>query len=428
MALKIQHTTATTNGSTGNQDITISSFGTPQAAIILCSGTASDGTTITTHGQLSACMTDGTNTVFSWTWGNGTSATTRRSYFSDTAVTGESDVRAVWSRQADGNTNGCIAEFVALITDGVRINVTTATDQVRVTVILINGASNALLKTWDTGNTTSQQTVTGVGFQGDFGISLYRGIAFDADSINTTYTFLSLGLHAGSSITGAAMAGYAYQNHGSEFGYPQFSSASWYHYLTQWGFNSDGWTFTTSAAAGGGRDAATLVIECDESVAVGLATVTSAAGSVAVSGLGFVPDQLFLVNSGSQYTGSTVNNYSDSGSYPGFTIGLSHTDSTDSAGHQYMTRYSGTAKALSENGSWALRQSYVDSTALVDPALETSSVSFDADGFTLNFGTSDYADTVYVPYLAIEGAAAADVFLPDTGKIAISTPWRAIGY
>lgn len=121
-------------GSTGNQDITISGFGTPKAAMFYFNvDTVND--TIGGTFRRSVGFTDGTNeAVCSFSSRNNSSTTslTARSSSASAIILEVNDVDATTLSEAS---------FVSFITDGVRINVSNASGSARLLkVVLINGS------------------------------------------------------------------------------------------------------------------------------------------------------------------------------------------------------------------------------------------------------------------------------------------------
>lgn len=156
--VNIKITRVACNTATGTQDITISGFGTPKAALFILNSAQADN--IRSPGA-SLCMgaTDGTT---QWSMGA----------FSRSAQANTS----VGSRQ---HTDSCIAPIIAAgvidgeaifdswITDGVRINWTDAPlGAYFLTVILFNGSDlSAKADTINLGTSTSAQTYSSMGFE-----------------------------------------------------------------------------------------------------------------------------------------------------------------------------------------------------------------------------------------------------------------------
>jgi len=113
MPFKIQQTRVAANTAVANQDITISGFGTPKAAIFIM-GRGLIDSTLASHSMLSIGATDGTrNRTFGITCQNGVSP-------SQTAKRGMSD-QCIFASNTAGTIDG-EAVFSTWITDGVRIN------------------------------------------------------------------------------------------------------------------------------------------------------------------------------------------------------------------------------------------------------------------------------------------------------------------
>jgi len=144
------------NTSTGTQDITISGFGTPKAAIFYSDGVLTDDT-ITNSTRNSVGYTDGTNEAVVANFSlNGFSASdTSRLHRTDSVI-------LVISQTAETGR----ANFDSFITDGVRIDITDAPPTANfVTVILINGDDVSDVKVETKQLTTTSTVITTVGFE-----------------------------------------------------------------------------------------------------------------------------------------------------------------------------------------------------------------------------------------------------------------------
>lgn len=169
---------------TGNQDITISGFGTPKAAMFIMPNTINDGTP-NNNAIFTLGTTDGTR---QWTCGmtsrNGTtSGLTARRGMTDKCICAL-------------NLNGTVlgeAGFNSWITDGVRINWNVAsTFAYYMTVILFNGADlTARSDTINLGTSTGGQSYSSLSAEAD--VVITGGINSSFGDVGTTDAHLCLG-------------------------------------------------------------------------------------------------------------------------------------------------------------------------------------------------------------------------------------------
>lgn len=175
MAVSIATTRVACNTSDGDQDITITSFGTPKAALFLATRAVTDGTAANGAGFYIAA-TDGTNH-----WGQAYedehAAASSDSQSSVNAPGAGEDMLVIKDGTADSATEG-YADFSTWITDGVRINWGNAP----VSAFLLNaslfGGSDLSAAAGITGlgNTTDLATdITAVGFEADVVICVLAG-------------------------------------------------------------------------------------------------------------------------------------------------------------------------------------------------------------------------------------------------------------
>jgi len=146
------------NTGTGTQDITISGFGTPVAAMFYFEWATADDT-ITARTRSSVGYTDGTNQCVTaiTSIDNVTTSNTARIQNSTNVI----------QEITTGSTQGA-AKFDSWVTDGVRIDITNApSGAFFVTVVLIGGADVVSAKAALSATMTSATTVHTVGFEAD---------------------------------------------------------------------------------------------------------------------------------------------------------------------------------------------------------------------------------------------------------------------
>ena len=175
MGLKVKSTQVALNGSTGTQNITISGFGTPKAAIIMVNFARTSDAQVN-HACLSIGMTDGTrqtcSTHHSQDGRDLTGEGRERSYRIQSAT----EVIVLQDRN-DANTIQFLAEFSQWITDGIQIDITkaTKTDSYYATVTLFGGTdiANVYVDNYDDlGILTDPTSITDPGFQADLVFTL----------------------------------------------------------------------------------------------------------------------------------------------------------------------------------------------------------------------------------------------------------------
>ena len=182
-------TRTTTGTGTGNLDITRTDFGTPNAALVLFTGSTADGTAAT-HRRWGIGCADGTN---QWV------ITTA----SEDGLTGATDAyrrqtttQLLISLDMTGAVEG-EAAFSAWITDGIRLNITDAfPSSYFVTALLFRGVSNFKCDTFITADAVDGTTdVTTIGFQADF--LWLASITDDSDDVSEISATLSMGMVLG---------------------------------------------------------------------------------------------------------------------------------------------------------------------------------------------------------------------------------------
>ena len=173
----------------GDQDFTVSGFGTPKAAIFLCSLATADGT-LADGAAISIGATDGTNqwAITFYDEHGGTSSDCYSNYATDEVV----QILA-----ADGTIDG-EANFSTWITDGVRLTWGNAPAAAYlITVILIGGSDvSAKADTINLGTATTEQTYSGGSFTPTGGIFVSSEMAFASPDVVIANAFLRLGFAA----------------------------------------------------------------------------------------------------------------------------------------------------------------------------------------------------------------------------------------
>jgi len=162
--VKREFTVVAVNTTLGNQDVTISGFGTPKAAQFFLSEAVTDDA-IASGGAISVGFSDGTYSAcvsVANEDGQTSTDTQRTPGFGGSSIASVSD--------PNGGTK-CTLDFVSWITDGVRISVDSNAVPAGylLTVVLWGGADLDSVKCVERGlqSSTAAQTYTGIGFEFD---------------------------------------------------------------------------------------------------------------------------------------------------------------------------------------------------------------------------------------------------------------------
>lgn len=181
--INVRATRVVTPTATGNQDITISGFGTPKAVFFILPATIADATP-NNNALYSFGATDGTRQWSTAVCSRNNSAST------STFKRGMTD-KCISTLQVTGSVLG-EAGFVSFITDGIRINWTSvATVGYYMTVVMFNGTDlTARVDTISLGTSTSAQTYSSLSGEADLIISNNVGSPFNDSLTNDLATVL----------------------------------------------------------------------------------------------------------------------------------------------------------------------------------------------------------------------------------------------
>lgn len=384
MAITSTVTRVACNTSTGTQDITVSGFGTPKAALFICSVGVTDGTAAADLNMSIGAATGVSNEwCLSVSAENGVGTTS-------TFGTTDSD-RCVRINNAGSSSVDGEAEFSAFITDGVRINWTNAPSAAwLLTVVLFGGsdlsahANNAAL-----GNSTDNAVdVTAPGFEPTLVITATQG----SSGIDSGDTHLqhSVGfIHNNGAVTQRAAA-YRYTNGSAtsspdgrcteSYGIMQIDSSA----ALDWGgefsaFDGSGFTVTTRNA--GGNDTALMYLALrlggTEIGWVDTVDTPTATGNDTESGPGVTPQLVLQIGTHMEAIDTAYNSSALAG-----VLGLG----AFTADVEYMTSVAeedgaGTSDTQSLSDDTAVELPQDDGTAGLTAAL----VAMIASGYTLNY-------------------------------------------
>ena len=198
MPMQVTRVALTTGAAATTQDITISGFGTPTAAIFMCSNASTDDT-ITADAFLSIGFTDGTRSrCMSMTSEDGVS----------TANNSRSGTQNVISKPNNaGSASDFDFDFDSFITDGVRISVAKQTSSAYLcTVILISETSGVYAGTHSL-SAFAANPITDLGFEPDLIFTLCQGNSTFPNI--GTYATLDFGVGINDGSQTSRLIGYA---------------------------------------------------------------------------------------------------------------------------------------------------------------------------------------------------------------------------
>lgn len=381
---------------TGTQDYTSSGFGTPVAAMFFVSK-ATTANTDTDEAAQCVGWTDGTT---------------------DCALAGQSE-----HNQASSNTDGgpysthCIlmmdigatttegsAVFSAWITDGVRINWDNALGSAYlVTCVLFGGditAAHADVINLGTGTSALDQTAPG--FQPNVviaGCSPNRAVS--TPGINNQFSF-GLAHDDGAGTTtqrhyfwwsrdgrasGQCFAAY---DATSVLGdYATALTQNWEATLSD--FDANGFSVTPSASAGG-TSMLYLALACEEAAVISSAS-GSGTGNKSFTGSGFTPDALLAI--GCQLTAASPTSNAEPAESWSYGVAVGTGASDEYAISVLDDDGAATTDTQSRHDTKTLYQASDTGTAVCAATF----VSFDSDGYTLNYATNATTDALHIALL-----------------------------
>lgn len=384
MAVSAAVTRAACNTSSGNQDITIAGFGTPKAALFICSVATSNGSAASDFNLSIGAATGAANEwCLSVNNEDGQPDT-------DTAATTDSDkcirINTAGTATVDGE-----AEFAAFITDGVRINWTNAPAAAwLLTVVLFGGSDlSAHANNVALGNSLDNAVdVTAPGFEPTLVIAVCQGgLGMDANATSLQH---SIGVvHNGVGVSQRS-AGFRHSN-GSSEGAPDGRCTETYGILQittsatlDWGgefgtFDGSGFTVTTRNAGANSTSLMYLAIRLggSESGWVGTVDTPTSPGDDSETGPGFEPQLVLQIGSHMEAIDTAYNSSPLAGA-----LGLG----AFSTNNEYMT-----AVADEDAASTTDTQSLSTDTAIElpqddgTPGLTAAFASMNNDGWTLNY-------------------------------------------
>lgn len=362
--------------STGNQDITISGFGTPKAALFIVTQATADGTAAD-HAQLMVGATDGTN---QWA----AAMTSENGLTTTDDFTGQSTAACVNILDPAGGSADGVAAFSAWITNGVRINWSNApASAYLMTVVLFGGSDlSAYAGALDMADTVgSAVSVTGVGFRPTDLItvkvgytSTHRPIAVGVvhdESGTESQGYVGIACRDGQTTT--LVGGISSSTMASGY----LTGAVMYTEAEILDFGADGFDCYTRDSNTGATVIYFLALRITTySSWKGAITTPTSTGNQAQTGPGFKPQFVMQLMSGCQSADSLET------SGLGATMGISVADASAQYSNSIAIEDGVTtsnAESLSDNQMAVLHAD--DGSASV----ASTFVSFDANGWTQNF-------------------------------------------
>jgi len=406
MGVTVAVTRVACNTSTGTQDITTTDLGglTPKAALFVVTKATSDGSAAT-HAVLGMGATDGTN---QWAIGNMARDAQSSTQCARRAMTDECVMIMVdTGPSVDGE-----AAFSSWITNGVRIDWGDAPAAAYLlTVVFFAGTDLSVdVGTFTFASTVNTDTdVTSVGFEADAVL-----FASHANPINDTgYTsfFASFGIALNSSpvrqysaaitdrhaqattnINGLTSDDYAISilYNGSNYLAGEIGS-----------FDASGFSCTTRVNNGGGEQIGYLALSFGGAVdfEAGVVATPTSTGNQSITDPGFTPQAVLLGLSRCATLDTVETDQLDAGVF-----GISVFDEDDEYCNSTQSEAGvGTSDTQSLSDDSVVNLPEGDGTA----GHVASFVSFDANGWTWNFSTTDTGSARQWWYFAVEEEAAA---------------------
>lgn len=379
MALDIKQTTVALNTTTGLQNITISGFGTPKAAIVMLNYSDSGQDSTVSVSRMSYGFTDGVSN-YQASFESNDSATT-----SSTRRSGDSSLGML--QLTNGATLANIV-FNAWITDGIQINITTAfgTPSVYATVILLGGSDllNVSVGAAQLTNGTSSTAISSLSFEPTIVNTI--GVALNTIG-NSSITVMSLGYsHNDGTAKNKGIIYHDNNNVGTSVvesysatarcaGQIVSGAVTWTGHISSYAAN--GFTYTHDTNTGGDY-VFYLAMELGAGIGVNIDLIDSPSttGSFAKTGVGFQPNYLMLASA--EGTNADAIQVTDA---DGFSV--YSTDGTSESTHAGSSQDAVTTTNTASRVSTDL--AFLHSGNAI--ATQGSLTSFDSDGYTLNITT-----------------------------------------
>ncbi len=402
---KVVQTTIPT--STGNQDITSAGFGTPQAVLFFATRTLSG---------------ENPRDYMAWSYGAATGAANEwAAGIASEHNQATSDTFRVYRDDACiallSPTAGSVAEqanFVEWITDGVRINWSNAASssfQWQVTVVLINGLTNAQAGSVVANASQDGFTAVSTGFEPD--VVLMASTGQNAIGTGGAQAIWAMGVahnNRAGTITQRAdgfsdvdgqPATTVFGGFATDATCGQFHNGAWSWKADLESFDGDGFDMYSRGAGGGSDYVGYLALELDgDSAKVVTVTSPTSMGNEAVTGIGFQPEVIF------QYPGlaaaaDTIYSDNTAGTFQVSVINPTEEwsgggQSEDAADPTNTQSYQDIANGVVVHDD--------DGVNLITAVF----VSMDAGGWTLNYTTADGTPRLW-PALTIGAGAVGGV-------------------
>ena len=401
--MPIKQTRVALNTTTGTQDITISGIGTPKAAMVILQNASTDDTNTA---NATACIgfTDGTRGVHSWINSrNGVSSSSTRRRTGDNS----------WGFSYD--PSGFVVtdfDFQSWITDGVRINITSANgDDCFATFVFFYG-SDVLNVYCDLVQLTSTSlNVTAPNFEPDLVIVAGNGDA--SQDTRTVHAIQSYGFAIND--VSETNAGLFYYDENSQTTMDngqyvsntacagQYFNGTLSYQTSVDTFDSQGFTFTSTAATGNDY-VIYLAVEFDAlDLSLTVEDSPASTGSYSITA-GFTPQFSMLL--ASRTTAVNTGDTTNAGQLTLYTV-----DGTNDYSAVYSSEDAvSTSDTVTRSSSGKVVT--LDNTSAVEN--EGTFTSFGASGPTFNFTSVGASQHKWV-HLSIEEASAGGLIIIPTG-------------
>ena len=379
--IKAAHINVAASTSLGTQDITISGFGTVTGYIITMIAASGDGTD-TDHAIMSTAFSDGTTSRM---------VRAKSEDGQSTSDDIKSSASGLVAAQFGTTTDLLVAQAIhdSFITDGIRIEWITFAPPAanRLQVMLLGGDDLSIHVGFDANNSGvgTERSITAPGFQPNAVLFLEAGAA-----ANFAQFPLGAAYDNGAGFTqGMVMACSEGEigttktncaNYNNRVGAEIVDANVLLGYTEFDGFEANGFSVTRRVDSTNPGFAYMALASSTNKMFAGIKSVPSGTGNVATTGIGFKPQAVFV-----GLVDLTVNNVIDSSGNNAGNISFGMFDDTrESSFSLKLEDNRGTSDTVCRWDSNAqFLQNKVNTTRL-----NSSFVSFDSDGYTLNYATN----------------------------------------
>ncbi len=339
-------------------------------------------------------------------WGFGVSSTSRVAMTEgDDGVTANNTATDATKciKRISGSTTIFAADLVTLDSDGFTLNWTTANATAFVVNYLAVGGAdltNVFLQSFTSAAGTGNQATTGVGFKPDAVWLMGADNSASNNSTNIGYAKSSSARATSSQAANATTGGCVQKTTKAYTNLDGGSSVRCEADLVT--LDSDGFTLNWTTANANTHTIYALCLK-GPAIAVGAFTQKTSTGSQSTTGVGFLPKGITVVSAGLTAGAGIASNQN------------CMTGAAASATQRGVVEYLAGSNSVSLLNRAQLYRIDQDQFAITTGVVLGSAdlTSFDADGFTLNYGTAD-ATAREVIYLAFGDGPAADTLMAQS--------------